>query len=189
MSLSQNQRKLTIEILFGDAADVVFAKNRRVHDSFFPLPLPRQSRGQQNRFHHAGCVCFVFSSDVVRRAMIHRCSDERRTESERYAAEEVMELERDQSLVVVHANDGIVIAARRLMKQAIGGKRSARFNSFSREGSYGRDNRFFLLIAKNSFFPSVRVQRCNRNARPLYSEQLAQPSMRQFDRVANGLDA
>src|ERR1043165_8942835 len=107
--------------------------------------------------------------------MVHRCAYERRTESKGYAAKEVMELQRNQSLVVVHANDGIVFAPRRQMKQAIGGKKSGRFNSFSRERSHRGGNRYFLLIAKNALFASMRVQRCDRNARALYPEQFAQP--------------
>src|ERR1051325_11643474 len=93
-----------------------------------------------------------------------------------------MKLQRDQPLIVIHTHDRIVIAARSLMKQAVGGKRAVHFDSFSGEIAYCRGNRLFFIIAEDSLFAGMRIQRGNGDARSSDPEQLVENSMCKCDR-------
>ncbi len=76
-------------------------------------------------------IRLAFAGDVVRGAVIHRRPNKRRAQRQSHAAKEMMQLKRNQTLVVIHAHDSVVIAARRMVKQAIGGKRTEGGNAFS----------------------------------------------------------
>ncbi len=56
--------------------------------------------------------------------MIWRGADDRQPQGDVHAAPEVQHLHRDQRLVVIHADHGVVGAAGGLVKQSVGGFRT-----------------------------------------------------------------
>src|SRR4029079_19624902 len=89
----------------------------------------RQPRGQKNCFLHAASVGLALAGDIVRRATIHRTAEERRPQGQRHAAEKMMQLQGNQPLVVIHADDRVVVTTRGVVKQTVGGKGTEGRNS------------------------------------------------------------
>ena len=96
-----------------------------------------------------------------------------------------MQFKRNEPLIVIHANYGVVVAARRVIKQAIGRKRSHGRDAFSPRLAHSRRDHFDLLVAEDPFFAAVRIERRNRDARPGDAEKILETALRQFQRGLN----
>ncbi len=98
--------------------------------------------------------------------MVHRGADEWRSQRQCHATVEMVQFERDQTLIVIHAHHRVVIAARRMMKQTIRGKRSMHGNpALACRLDRWRDD-VNLLGAEVAFFTAVGIERRHRDARP-----------------------
>ena len=93
---------------------------------------------------------------------------------ERHAAKKVMQFERNQSLIMIHADNGVVITLDRVVKQAVRRKRAPCLNSLALGRlNRGRDDIFFF-IAENPLFAAVRIERRYRNTRLPNGEKVSQ---------------
>src|SRR4051812_40951629 len=97
----------------------------------------------------------------------------------------MVQLERDQALIVVHANDGIVLAARGVMKQTIRRQWTFRGDAFASRHLYRRSDDLDLFSAENTLFTRMRVQRRHRYARSGDGEILFQALLGQLERGIN----
>src|ERR687887_104508 len=97
----------------------------------------------------------------------------------------MMQLQWNQPLIVVHANNGIVVALHRLMKETIRRIGSVGFYA----GFFGRPDRrldnFFFFIAKDTFLAAVGVQGGYGDARPRNAEKITQAPVGQFQSYSN----
>jgi hypothetical protein len=92
----------------------------------------------------------------------------------------MMELKRYQPLIVIHANYGVVVAPRRLIKKAIRRERTPSLNSLTfRRSDRGTDD-FFLLVPENSFFAAVRIESSDGDPGPPDTKKIPQASVRQL---------
>ena len=68
-------------------------------------------------------------------------------------------LERDQTLIVVHANVAVGLLSTPLNKARVGGNRAFDIDSFFHRQLHRRfDHLFFLVIAKQTVLARVRIQ-------------------------------
>ena len=112
--------------------------------------------------------------------MVYRGSDKRWAQGQRHSAEEMMQFKRDQTLIVIHANYGVVITAGRLVKKAVGRKRTISSDPFAFDRLDRRDNGLSLLVAKDSFFATMGIQGGNRDPGMLDSKEISQALMGQL---------
>jgi len=80
---------------------------------------------------------------------------------------------------MIHANDSVVIAAGRLIKKAVRGKRTAGSDPPTYGRLDSRDNGFFLLVTKDPFFAAMGIQGGNGDPRMRDSEAVPQALMGQ----------
>src|SRR5688572_29957676 len=99
----------------------------------------------------------------------------------------MMQFERYQSLIVIHADYRIIFTARGFVKKTIGWKRTIGWNSlsFCRLNS-GYDN-FFFFASENTFFTTVRVQCRHRDAGMRDSERILQSPVGEFQGRSNAV--
>src|SRR6185312_7542565 len=82
----------------------------------------RHLAGELEGGDQAGRVGAAGAGDVEGGAVIGRGADEGEAERDVDAAVEIDRLDRDERLVVIHAEHGVVALARRRMEQRVGGK-------------------------------------------------------------------
>ena len=109
--------------------------------------------------------------------MIHGRPDKRWAQSQSYSTEEMMQFKRNQTLVVIHANDSVVIAADRLEKKAVRRKRTGSSNPFTSGCLDRRTNGLFLLVTKDPLFAAMGIQSRNGDPGLLDSEAAPQALM------------
>src|SRR5688572_26826507 len=148
---------------------------------------PCQICCQQNRLPHTGLVRLPGPRDVIRRSMVYRRADERRAQGQGHTTVEMVQFERNKALVMIHAHDRVIIAARSEMKETIGGKRSMDRDTIPLRRQHGRTDDLFFFSAENTLFAAVRIERCGHDARPLDAEILPQSTVGQLERRPNTL--
>ena len=79
-------------------------------------------------------------------------------------------LDRDQRLVVIHAQRRVVARARPFMKQRIGRQRAARIDAFGDEPRDRRRNDGAVLLAERAFFAGMRIEPGDGEPRPRDAE-------------------
>src|SRR5207245_9138957 len=86
----------------------------------------------------------------------------------------MMQLERNQPLIMIHADHGVIVPARGLMKETIRRKRPVRLHtSFLRRFHRRRDNLFFF-VPENAFFSAVGIQSSDRDPWARDAEKVAE---------------
>ena len=90
--------------------------------------------------------------------MVGRGADEVEAEGDVDAAVEVEGLDRDQRLVVVHADRGVVAGARRGVEERVGGVRAGEGEAFGAEAGDDRCDDLELLAAHGAAFAGVGVE-------------------------------
>ena len=98
-------------------------------------------------------------------AVVGRGADDRQAERDVDAAVEIERLQRDQRLVVVHAQRHVVAGARVRGEQRVGGVRAGRVDPLgAQRGDGGGDDARFL-VAEPAVLAGVRIERGDRDAR------------------------
>jgi hypothetical protein len=118
-----------------------------------------------------------FSGDVEGGAVIGRSADERQPERHIDRAVEIERLHRDQRLVVIHAQRGIVIPPRRGVEHRVGGEGAARIDAGSAQLGDRRSDDLDVLAAERAGFSGMRVEPGDREHRPGDTEIADQRSM------------
>ncbi len=103
--------------------------------------------------------------DVERGAVVGRGAHERQPERDVDALIEAERLQRDQRLVVIHGDDGVIAAPRRGVKQRVGRVRPRHRQTFGTQVGDGRRDRLDLLAAHGAFLAGVRVEPSDGDAR------------------------
>src|SRR5213076_2987736 len=85
---------------------------------------PRHFHREIDRGDHAVRPRNVFAGDVEGGSVIGACARERKTERYVYAFVKGVQLQRNQSLVVIHAKHGVPGAICSVIKNSVGGKRT-----------------------------------------------------------------
>ena len=99
-------------------------------------------------------------------AVIGRGAHERQAERDVDAAVEGQRLERDQRLVVVHGDGGVVGAARLGVEQGVGGMRTGHGQTLGGKLGHGGSDHVHLLAADQAAFAGVRIEPRHGDARP-----------------------
>ena len=94
------------------------------------------------------------------------------------AAVEIERLDRDQRLVVVHAQRRVIAAPRGGVKHRIGRERAARLDAFAAQRGDGRRDDLDILASERAAFAGMRVEPGDRDDRPGDPEIADQRGMR-----------
>ncbi len=97
--------------------------------------------------------------------VVWRGAHERQSECDVHAAVEGEGLERDQGLVVIHGEDGIIAAPCLGMKQRVGRIRARDRDALGFQFREGWDDDVLLLTAERAGFACVRIEAGDRDAR------------------------
>ena len=106
------ERLARLQPVAGD--DVAQRLGRVRHQAARGAVDARIARGHADRGGHRARIGAVLPGDVERRAMIGRGADDRQAERDVDAFVEMQRLQRDQRLVVIHAQGRVVVGARAL---------------------------------------------------------------------------
>ena len=128
----------------------------------------REGRDQARRIGAAG------AGDVERGAVIGRGADEGQAERDVDAAREVDGLDRDQRLVVIHAERRIVGRARGRMKQRVGRRGAAHLDAVRAQSLDGRCDHAAFLVAHGALLAGMRIECGDGKARARDAEQRLQ---------------
>ena len=90
-------------------------------------------------------------------AVIRRCANEGQAERDIHAIRESERLERDERLIVVHGENGVIALARGVVKQGIRRMRSGCVNTLSIKCLDRRRDHLDFFAAKRSIFSGVRI--------------------------------
>ena len=102
--------------------------------------------------------------------MIRRGPHEWQTERDIDGVIEGKRLDRDQRLIVVHAQSGIVARARVVVEQRVGGQRPADIDAVGLEPRDGGRNDRAVLFAERTFFAGVGIEPGYGEPRPWNAE-------------------
>src|SRR2546423_4568493 len=100
---------------------------RERDESAWSFSLSGEFHREIDRGDHAISPRNVFAGDVEGRSMIGACAREGKTERYVYAFVKGVQLQRNQSLVVINAKHGVPGAVRGVIKNGVGGKRTGDF--------------------------------------------------------------
>src|SRR3546814_2194215 len=106
--------------------------------------------------------------------MVGRGADERQAEGNVATLVEIQRLDRDQRLVVIHADRGVVAGARRGMEHGIWRQRAGHIEAFGAQALDSRGNDCGIFVAHRTGLAGMSVDPCNRQPRPLDAELVAQ---------------
>lgn len=99
--------------------------------------------------------------------MIDRGPDYRQADGHIHAAIEILELDRDMPLIVVHRDDEIELASRCPMKQAVRRPGTCNIDPLGPSRLHRRFNLLLFFAAKEPLLSRVRVQAGHRDPRPV----------------------
>src|ERR1051326_5707053 len=117
-----------------------------------------QLRGESDGRKHAARIGLALSGNVQRGAVVGRGADDRQPQRNVHAFPESQCLHRDQRLVVIHAESGIVAGARTGMEHRVGGKRSKHVCASAAQRLHGRRNDLAFFAPKFTLFSSVGIE-------------------------------
>ena len=124
-----------------------------------------------------------FAGDVEGRAVVDGGADDRQAEGDVDAGEvhpfagggidlEAQQLDRDMPLIVIHGDDGVVLAGAQLDEDGVAGDRADDIEPvFDRLGDRRRGN-VDILPAEQAAFAGMRIERRDRDFRPRDAEVL-----------------
>jgi len=113
--------------------------------------------------------------------VIHGCPYDGKPQGDIYTVAEVEELEGDESLVVVLADDGVIMSMDRPVKDGVRGMGTARLAPAEPCGLDGRGDDPPLLVPEHAGLPGVGIEAGDRDARPIHSEIPYEGLMRDLD--------
>jgi hypothetical protein len=111
--------------------------------------------------------------------VVRRGPHERQAQRDIDAAGEVHRLDRDQRLVVIHAEDRIVGGARRGMEQRVGGRGPPRIDAVALQHLDRRRDHAAFLVAHRALLAGVGIEGRHREPRTFDAEQGLQSCRRQ----------
>src|SRR5215471_1095119 len=106
--------------------------------------------------------------------MIRRGTHERKAERHIHRMVECKRLDRDECLIVIHAQGGVIARPRSLMKHRIGGEWPLRVDAFVDKRGDGRGDDAAVFLAERAGFTGMRVEAGDRQARAGETEALTQ---------------
>jgi hypothetical protein len=112
----------------------------------------------------AGGTGLAAPGQIVGGAVVHRGPHNRQAEGDIDSVIKMQELERDQPLVVVHADDSIVAALGGKPEKGVSTVRTTGIDPFVPSCLDGRDNELCLFIAEQTAFSGMRVEGKDRQA-------------------------
>ena len=115
--------------------------------------------------------------------MIGRRADKRQAQRYIHAAGKIQRLDRDQGLVVIHADSGIIARACGGVEHRVGGQWAGQIQPLGPQSVQHRGDHFDLLGPHRPAFARMRVQTRNGNARTGNAEIPAQGGMGDQDGV------
>ena len=121
--------------------------------------------GHLQRGGHRPRIGSVLSGDIESRTMVGGGPDDRQAERDVDRILEVERLDRDQRLVVIHAQRRIVIGARAVVEHRVGRVRPGHSPTLRRESGDRRSDDFELFPAELPTFTSVGVEPGHRESR------------------------
>ena len=110
---------------------------------------------------HAGGVSDATPGDVEGGAVAGAGTDQRESERHVDGGVEPDQLQGDVALVVVHGEDPVEFTSDSTTQQGVGGEGTAGINAVSDGGGDCRSDRGLFLVAEETRFTGVRVQRTN----------------------------
>jgi hypothetical protein len=99
----------------------------------------------------------------------------------------MMQFKRYQTLIVIHANHNVVVAAGGLMEKAIRREGTIGLNAFPLGRADGGSDDLFLLVAEDSVFAAVRIQGGDRDPGASNGKEMPQAPVYQLQRRGNFL--
>ena len=135
-----------------------------------------------DRRHQACGARLAGAGEIVGGAVIDGGADDRQAEGDIDAVLEMQQLERDQPLIVVHADDRIVIPARGEVKEGVGAVRAAGGDPLRLAPVDGRCDQPRFLIAEEPPFAGVRIEGEDGDFRLRPAEKAAQGGIGDADR-------
>ena len=124
------------------------------------------------------------SGDIERGAVVGRSADKRQPQRHVYRAVEIERLDRDQRLIVVHAQRRVVSAARGGVKHRVGGERPSGIDACRAQFGYRRRDDLDVLASEPAGLPGMRIEPGDRDNRR--SNRKITPQRRVDD--ASGMD-
>ena len=124
-----------------------------------------EPRRELQRGDQARRIGLAGAGDIERGAVIGRGAHERQAERDVDAVVEGQRLDRDQRLVVVHAERGVVGLARRLVEHGIGRERAARVDAVGDQPLDRRAHDQAVFLAERAVLAGVRVEPGDREPR------------------------
>src|SRR5690606_33133512 len=145
-----------------------------------PRHLPRHAerRDQARRIGDA------LSGDIIGGAVIGRGADEIKAERDIDAAVKINGFQRDQRLIMIHAEDGVILRPRRRMKQAVCGEGAGDLDALRGKFLNHRADDLDLFAPDGAAFAGMRVEAGNRQARIFKAEAGAEVRQCRPDHMA-----
>ena len=126
---------------------------------------PGEPRRQPQRGDQARRIGGAGAGDVEGGAVIRRGAHERQAERDVDGMIEGERLDRDQRLIVIHAERRVIVRARPFMKHRIGGKRTPGIDPFGDEARHRRRDDRAILLAERTLFAGMRIEPGDREPR------------------------
>ena len=121
-----------------------------------------QFAGKPDSGDHGGGIGLVFPGDREGGAVVRAGAGFRQAQGDVYGVVEIEQFERDEALVVIHRDDGIEVAERRIPENRIGHSWTGemRFAQVIQAADGGSDDPGFL-IAESTVLAGVRIESCD----------------------------
>ena len=97
------------------------------------------------------------AGDVECRAVIGRCADERQSQRDVDRPVESQRLDRDQRLIVIHADRAVVGPARGFMEHGVGGKRASDVDALGAQRCDGRSDDCLILGSERAVLAGMGI--------------------------------
>ena len=120
------------------------------------------SGNQGSKIHGSGetCrVCQAMSGDIVGCSMVNRGADNGQAQGDVDPVLEMKKFERDKTLIMVHADDGVIYSCRGLKKNGIRRERTLNLNVERLHFLDGRQNNILFFMAKKTSLTDVSWRR------------------------------
>src|SRR3974390_1503003 len=130
----------------------------------------RQSRGESQRCHEAERGCTPSASDIECSAVIWRGPHKRQAKRNIDGAVEGEGLDRDQRLVVIHAERHVITGARALVEQRIGWQRPKSVNPLRLQPRDCRRHDSPILLTERAALTGMRIEAGDSDAWPRDAE-------------------
>eukprot|EP00825_Cyclidium_porcatum_P024628 TRINITY_DN27010_c0_g1_i1.p2 TRINITY_DN27010_c0_g1~~TRINITY_DN27010_c0_g1_i1.p2 ORF type:complete len:246 (-),score=5.17 TRINITY_DN27010_c0_g1_i1:175-912(-) len=141
----------------------------------------------QSGTHRSG-IGPVPAHNIEGRSVIRAGTDDRQADGHVHAFVEREQLDRDQSLVVIHGQDGIKLAVQGTQEDGVGGERTMGVNTLFAGHDHGRLDDAGFLVAELAVLRGVRVHTADRDAGLGNVKRLDQGLVQQLQRVKYSAD-